>query len=417
MCGFIAYSGTELRIADLDEWFRQIGPRGPDDATISQINSSSILGFHRLAIMDPSAAGNQPFRADGRALVCNGEIYNYKQLAQAHRVDLKTGSDCEVLLPLHRELGIDALCKRLDGVFAFAVVDQGRLYFARDPIGIRPLFIAKRMNGAGRLEVMVSSEVKGIPPVFDDVEPFPPGNFGYFEYDTGRLQLTPYYHYDYPELSDITEEEAIVGIREKLFAAVDKRMMSDRPIGCLVSGGVDSSLIAAMVAKHYDVGTLHTFNVGLRAGASDRAYARIVADAIGSVHHEVNITRQEALDLLKETVYTCESFDTTTIRASTMQLAMARYISSSTPIKVIFNGDVIDEASGSYVYFKNAPSDQAYQEESVRLMKEIHLYDVLRAVPINAVFDAYTGIILSEYCGRYPNEPNPSMCCCGSKPN
>ena len=112
---------------------RRIGPRGPDDATISQINSSSILGFHRLALMDPSAAGNQPFRADGRALVCNGEIYNYKQLAQAHRVDLKTGSDCEVLLPLHRELGIDALCKRLDGVFAFAVVDQGRLYFARDP--------------------------------------------------------------------------------------------------------------------------------------------------------------------------------------------------------------------------------------------------------------------------------------------
>ena len=216
------------------------------------------------------------------------------------------------------------------------------------------------------------------PAVFDDVEPFPPGNLGTLN-TTRKASAHAYYHYDYPELSDITEEEAIVGIREKPLAAVDKRLMRDRPIGCLVSGGVDSSLIAAMVAKHYDVGTLHTFNVGLRAGASDRAYARIVADAIGSVHHEVNITRQEALDLLKETVYTCESFDTTTIRASTMQLAMARYISSSTPIKVIFNGDVIDEASGSYVYFKNAPSDQAYQEESVRLMKEIHLYDVLRA--------------------------------------
>ena len=179
-------------------------------------------------------------------------------------------------------------------------------------------------------------------------------------------------------MSEEDETYLMALIRDGLTAAVDKRMMSDRPIGCLVSGGVDSSLVAALVARHYDVGELHTFTVGLKVGASDRGYARMVADHIGSTHHEILLTKEQALALLEETVQICETWDTTTIRASSMQLAVSRYISEHTDIKVVFNGDVIDEASGSYVYFKNAPSPKDYQEETVRLMKEIHLFDVLR---------------------------------------
>ena len=379
MCGILAYSGTELRTRHFESTFNTVAPRGPDYSILTRINESSILGFHRLAIMDPTEAGNQPFRLNGRAAVCNGEIYNHRELAQTHHVNLQTGSDCEVILPLFLSIGLEALSRSLDGVFAFSIVDGDRLHFARDPIGIRPLFIGERYNGEGKLEVVVCSEVKGIPASFTKVRPFPPGHFGTYDASSGTLEISQFYAYEYPEMSDISEAEAISGIRERLFAAVDKRMMSDRPIGCLVSGGVDSSLIAAMVAKHYDSDTLHTFNVGLKVGASDREYARMVANHIGSVHHEVTLTNAEALDLIPDTVLACESFDTTTIRASTMQLAISRYISRWTDIKVIFNGDVIDEASGSYVYFKNAPSEEAYQSESIRLMKEIHLFDVLRA--------------------------------------
>ena len=379
MCGILGYGGGELRTAHLEDAFQNVSPRGPDFSVLTRIDETAILGFHRLAIMDPSEAGNQPFRIGRKAAVCNGEIYNYKQLATTYELDLSTGSDCEVLLPLYLTIGLRAMCRGLDGVFAFAITDGDEMHFGRDPIGIRPLFIAERYNPRGELEVMVCSEVKGIPPHFEKVRPFPPGHHGTFNRKTGQLSVEAFYQYEYPEMTDISEAEAIDGIREKLFAAVDKRMMSDRPIGCLVSGGVDSSLIAAMVATHYETDTLHTFNVGLKVGASDREYARMVANKIGSIHHEVTLTNAEALDLIKDTVYACESFDTTTIRASTMQLAIARYISRWTDIKVIFNGDVIDEASGSYVYFKNAPSDNHYQEESIRLMKEIHLFDVLRA--------------------------------------
>jgi asparagine synthase (glutamine-hydrolysing) len=379
MCGILAYSGNELRTGHFEKTFNTVAARGPDYSILTRINETAILGFHRLAIMDPSDAGNQPFHTDGRAAVCNGEIYNHRQLATQYQLTMKTGSDCEVILPLYRTLGLEEMCGVLDGVFAFSIVDGDRLHFGRDPIGIRPLFIGERYDSSGKKEVVVCSEIKGIPNHFEQVRPVPPGHYGTFNRKTNQLTMKPFYTYDYDELTDISEAEAISGIRDRLFAAVDKRMMSDRPIGCLVSGGVDSSLIAAMVAQHYETDTLHTFNVGLKVGASDRKYARIVANHIGSVHHEVTLTNAEALGLIPDTVRACESFDTTTIRASTMQLAIARYISRWTDIKVIFNGDVIDEASGSYVYFKNAPSNEAYQEESIRLMKEIHLFDVLRA--------------------------------------
>ena len=187
--------------------------------------------------MDPTEAGNQPFRLNGRAAVCNGEIYNHRELAQTHHVNLQTGSDCEVILPLFLSIGLEALSRSLDGVFAFSIVDGERLHFARDPIGIRPLFIGERYNGEGKLEVVVCSEVKGIPASFTKVRPFPPGHFGTYDASSGTLEICQFYAYEFPEMSVISEAEAISGIRERLFAAVDKRMMSDRPIGCLVSGG------------------------------------------------------------------------------------------------------------------------------------------------------------------------------------
>ena len=328
--------------------------------------------------MDPTPAGNQPFYHEGASLVCNGEIYNHEVLAKRYGFTLNSGSDCEVILHMFRRFGIERTCRELDGVFSFAIFDGETMYVARDPIGIRPLFIGERHTKDGLTERLVCSELRGIHAHCDSLEPFKPAHFAHISLATMAIETVAYYSYEYPEMNETGEAEIMATLKEA-HRAVDKRMMSDRPIGCLLSGGVDSSLIAALVARHYPRGTMHTFNVGLDTGASDRAYARMVADHIGSIHHEVTITRDEALALLKETVRVCESFDTTTIRASTMQLAIARYIQRETDIKVIFNGDVIDEASGSYVYFKNAPSLDAYQEETIRLMKEIHLYDVLRA--------------------------------------
>ena len=379
MCGIMAYVGTDVSEQQLISHFEPVKARGPDYSVMAQVGERAWLGFHRLAIMDPTPAGNQPFYLDNLSLVCNGEIYNHRELAEKYDFQLKTSSDCEVILHMFRRVGLKRTCEELDGVFAFAIHDGESLHIARDPIGIRPLFKGRRWNRTGETELFVCSEMKGIHAHCDELMPFEPGTYASLCLTTGEWQQQAYYHYDYPSVVSTDEAAVMKTLREKLITAVDKRMMSDRPIGCLLSGGVDSSLIAALVAKHFPKGTLHTFNVGLDIGASDRAYARMVADHIGSIHHEVTITKDEALALLKETVQVCESFDTTTIRASTMQLAVARYIAAETDIKVIFNGDVIDEASGSYVYFKNAPSNDAYQAETIRLMKEIHLYDVLRA--------------------------------------
>ncbi len=379
MCGILAYLGQEVAEESLTENFNLVQPRGPDCSVMAQVGPTAWLGFHRLAIMDPSPAGNQPFYLGQTSLVCNGEIYNHQALAEKYGFDLKTGSDCEVIIHMYKTFGIERTCHELDGVFSFVIVDEKQIVVARDPIGIRPLFMGFRLAETGDKEVFVCSEMKGIHAHCDEILPFKPGHYAEIDRRSRIVQETAYYAYAYPTVESENEGAVMARLRNKLIKAVDKRMMSDRPIGCLVSGGVDSSLIAALVARHYPKGTMHTFNVGLDTGASDRAYARMVADYIGSIHHEVTITKAEALALLKETVRVCESFDTTTIRASTMQLAIARYIEKETDIKVIFNGDVIDEASGSYVYFKNAPSNDAYQIESIRLMREIHLYDVLRA--------------------------------------
>ena len=209
MCGILGYGGDELRTSHLEETFDKVSPRGPDFSVLTRIDETAILGFHRLAIMDPSDAGNQPFRTDRKAAVCNGEIYNYRQLATEYELTLNTGSDCEVLLPLYLTVGLRGMCKRLDGVFAFSIVDGEELHFGRDPIGIRPLFIGERHNARGEKEVIVCSEVKGIPPQFEYVRPFPPGHYGTFNRRTGQLTIEAFYAYDYPELTDITEEEAI----------------------------------------------------------------------------------------------------------------------------------------------------------------------------------------------------------------
>ncbi|MBV71741.1 MAG: asparagine synthase (glutamine-hydrolyzing) [Myxococcales bacterium] len=379
MCGILAYIGNEVQEDALAAQFNLVQPRGPDCSVLAKVSQKSWLGFHRLAIMDPSPAGNQPFYLGQSSLVCNGEIYNHKALAEKYDFKLKTGSDCEVIIHMFNAFGIERTCQELDGVFSFVIFDGAEFYVARDPIGIRPLFMGTRLAEDGSKDVFICSEMKGIHKHCDEILPFKPGHYAQIDERSRLVVESEYYKYDYPTVEYQDEAAVMAKLRHKLIKAVDKRMMSDRPIGCLVSGGVDSSLIAALVARHYPKGTMHTFNVGLDTGASDRAYARMVADHIGSIHHEVTITKAEALALLKETVRVCESFDTTTIRASTMQLAIAKYIEKETDIKVIFNGDVIDEASGSYVYFKNAPSNDAYQAESIRLMKEIHLYDVLRA--------------------------------------
>ena len=332
MCGIFGYFGTQSKPQTLLDAFQNIQSRGPDFTTLEKVTAGHWLGFHRLAIMDPTPAGNQPFHLDGATLVCNGEIYNHEALAAEYNLTLTSGSDCEVILHLYKTIGIERTVRALDGVFAFIIVDGETAYIARDPIGIRPLFLGTKQGPNAEVDVAVCSEMKGIHALVDTVAQFPPGHWARIE--DGHIAVHEYYGYDYPEMSEEDETYLMALIRDGLTAAVDKRMMSDRPIGCLVSGGVDSSLVAALVARHYDVGELHTFTVGLKVGASDRGYARMVADHIGSTHHEILLTKEQALALLEETVQICETWDTTTIRASSMQLAVSRYILNIRTLKL-----------------------------------------------------------------------------------
>ena len=290
MCGILAYAGTELSGEALSVEFAKVQGRGPDYSVIAQVASGSWLGFHRLAIMDPTPAGNQPFYHEGASLVCNGEIYNHEILAKRYGFTLNSGSDCEVILHMFRRFGIERTCRELDGVFSFAIFDGETMYVARDPIGIRPLFIGERHTKDGLTERLVCSELRGIHAHCDSLEPFKPAHFARISLARWPLDLA-YYSYEYPEMNETGEAEIMAMPREKLIAAVDKRNDVRPPDRVPPIWRRDSS--SRCTRRHYPRGTMHTFNVGLDTGASDRAYARMVADHIGSIHHEVTITRDE----------------------------------------------------------------------------------------------------------------------------
>lgn len=384
MCGiWAALKSKGLTKEQALAYVKKLEPRGPEYTALNDI-SGVFLGFTRLAINGLTPLGHQPFIVDQTATVCNGEIYNYKELADRWGLHLAEGtSDCAVIPHLAKHLGPTELVRTLDGVFAFAHVNTAddTLLIARDPYGVRPLFEAQYADGS----TIWSSEIKALPTNYTMIQPFPPGTFALYNITTGiRLEFHKYHEIPHVKMAAFGLSNGIsfskMGLREALVSAVKKRLLSDRPIGALLSGGLDSSLVAAIAARELNLShkKLHTFSIGM-PGSTDLAYARMVAEFIKSEHHEVVVTPEEFLNAIPQVVHDIESYDITTVRASVGNWLIGKYIKEHTNIKVVFNGDGSDEIGGGYLYFYRAPSDEEFEAESERLLKEIHLYDVLRS--------------------------------------
>lgn len=389
MCGItaifnISQSPSSLRDKAL-KMSKKLRHRGPDWSGIYQ-GKTAILCHERLSIVDPQSGGQPLFSPDGtQILAVNGEIYNHRQIREQYkgRYDFKTGSDCEVILALYRDLGVDML-DRLNGIFAFALYDEAADDFliARDPIGVIPLYIGYDDDG----KVYIASELKALEGFCDRYEVFPPGHY----YRGKEGEIKRWYKRDWTDYEAVAQSKVgVAELREALEAAVQRQLMSDVPYGVLLSGGLDSSVISAVAGK-YAAGRvetegretawwprLHSFAVGLK-GAPDLIKAREVAKHIGTVHHEINYTIQEGLDAVRDVIYYIETYDVTTVRASTPMYLLARVIKSM-GIKMVLSGEGADEVFGGYLYFHKAPSPQAFHEETVRKLSKLYLYDCLRA--------------------------------------
>ena len=389
MCGIAAIFNIKEQTPDLRNkalsMAKKIRHRGPDWSGVYQ-GKTAILAHERLSIVDP-ASGGQPLKSpDGKlVLAVNGEIYNHQALREQLKgeYEFQTGSDCEVILALYRKKGIHFL-EDLNGIFAFALYDTEKDVYliARDPIGVIPLYYG--YDNAGHL--LVSSELKGLEGYASMYHVFQPGHYLYSE-DKEPVQ---WYKRDWMEYDAVKDNPAnIHELHDALMAAVKRQLMCDVPYGVLLSGGLDSSLISA-IAKQYaskriETGStseawwpqLHSFAVGLK-GAPDLAAARKVAEAIGTVHHEVNYTIEEGLDAIRDVIYYIETYDVTTVRASTPMYLLARVIKSM-GIKMVLSGEGADEVFGGYLYFHKAPDAKAFHEETVRKLSKLYLYDCLRA--------------------------------------
>ena len=367
------------------EMAKKIRHRGPDWSGI-YCGKTAILAHERLSIVDPQS-GRQPLFSPDRkqVLAVNGEIYNHRDIRKqyAGRYEFQTGSDCEVILALYRDKGINFL-EDLNGIYAFALYDEEKDDFliARDPIGVIPLYIGRDKDG----KVYCASELKALEGFCDEYEPFLPGH--YYLGSEGKMKR--WYKRDWMEYDAVKDNGgSAADIRVALEAAVKRQLMSDVPYGVLLSGGLDSSVISAVAklyaSKRIETDSrqdawwpqLHSFAVGLK-GAPDLAKAREVAEHIGTIHHEINYTIQEGLDALRDVIYFIETYDVTTVRASTPMYLLARVIKSM-GIKMVLSGEGADEVFGGYLYFHKAPNAKAFHEETVRKLSKLHLYDCLRA--------------------------------------
>lgn len=389
MCGIVGVfdlktSAESLRPQIL-QMSRKIRHRGPDWSGI-YCGKNAILAHERLSIVDPQSGGQPLLSKDGKlALAVNGEIYNHREIrAQlAGEYEFLTGSDCEVILALYHKKGINFL-EDLNGIFAFALYDSENdsWLIARDPVGVIPLYIG--WDNEGRL--YAASELKALEGVCSSIKPFLPGHYWY----SREGQMTRWYKRDWTEYEAVKNNTTdITALRSALEDAVKRQLMSDVPYGVLLSGGLDSSIISA-IAKKYAARRietdsrkeawwprLHSFAIGLE-GAPDLAAARKVAEHIGTVHHEIHYTVQEGLDAIRDVIYFIETYDVTTVRASTPMYLLARVIKSM-GIKMVLSGEGADEVFGGYLYFHKAPDAKAFHEETVRKLGKLHLYDCLRA--------------------------------------
>ena len=371
MCGLLFYYGNSEKEKIINQ-AGKISYRGPDNTQDFRPDVNSIFVFHRLAINGLTESGNQPFVKGNLTLVCNGEIYNHKALEAKYGIDNTTGSDCEVILGLFEKIGIEKTAEELDGVFMFVIYDSEnkKTYAARDAFGVRPGFIAQ-----GFKEYGICSEAKSLTEIFPGhVKVFKPGSW--WCSDSPNV-FNSWYDKNYEPNDSIDELIYLKFIRNSLISSVKKRMMSDREVGCLLSGGLDSSLIASIVSRLSNK-KVKTFSIGM-PGSIDLKYAKIVANYIGSDHYEIEISEKDFIDAIPEVIYNIESYDTTTVRASVGNYLVSKYISENTDVKVVFNGDGADEVCSGYIYGMLAPTTNDLYKDSVDLLKKIHLYDVLRS--------------------------------------
>lgn len=389
MCGIacifnIKEQTPELRRKAL-RMAQKIRHRGPDWSGI-YVGGTAILAHERLSIVDPESGGQPLYSSDSKqVLAVNGEIYNHRDIRQRYKgkYDFHTGSDCEVILALYRDKGIDFL-EELNGIFAFALYDEERdeYLIARDPIGVIPLYIGHDKEG----NIYCASELKALEGFCDEYEPFLPGHC----YLSREGRMRRWYTRDWMDFDNVEHNSASVeAVYHGLKDAVQRQLMSDVPYGVLLSGGLDSSVISA-IAKKYAAKRietdnrqdawwprLHSFAIGLK-DAPDLSKAREVAEYIGTVHHEINYTVQEGLDAIRDVIYFIETYDVTTVRASTPMYLLARVIKSM-GIKMVLSGEGADEIFGGYLYFHKAPDARAFHEETVRKLGKLYLYDCLRA--------------------------------------
>lgn len=369
MCGIVFYEGLQPS-AEFKKDYECLVHRGPDMSRLIQ-DEFGTFGFHRLAIMDVTEHGMQPFDVEEIRLMVNGEIYNELELIDRYKDFPFAGhSDCETLIPLYLDKGTE-MAKDLDAEFAFVLVDKrtGKVLAGRDPIGIRPLFYGYQKDTG---KIAFASEMKSLLKLCDGITPFPPG----YIYDDGEFKQ--YYDVTKTHETLLDETEALVSIKEKLIKGVEKRMvMSDVPVGFLLSGGLDSSLVCAIAAQMSDK-PLRTFSIGMSLDSIDSKYAKQVAAHIGSDHTDVLMSVEDVLGAVRDVVYYLESYDITTVRASVGMYLLTKYIHEETDIKVLLSGEISDELFG-YKYTDFAPSADAFQKESEKRLTELYFYDVLRA--------------------------------------
>lgn len=389
MCGIYGHLTTKKELyTHLYDEFMKTSHRGPDQSTFIQRSfekMSMTLGFHWLKI---TGEGNQPFCKDGVYLICNGEIYNHKELIEKHSLTPSTTSDCEVILQLYLKNGIQNVLDEIDGVFAFALFDSNHnvIYLARDIYGVRPLFTGNSSGGEFG-EFVFSSEGKSIERY--NPQPFPPGHLQKISItDLGIFALETIPFFDVHSIESIKDDTSV--IKKNLTESVIKRLQSEAKTGFLLSGGLDSSIVLSIACKYYfqheHDDPIHVFSIGTKDNSPDVKSAKEVVEFLQNKyselnlqHHIVDFNPHDGIHALPVVIYHLESYDTTTVRASTPMLLIAKYIAENTDVRVVMSGEGSDELFGGYLYFHSAPSDEEFENETRRLLSELYLYDNLRA--------------------------------------
>jgi len=373
MCGIFSYLGKNYSEVELINYSKKIAHRGPDSTNYRRVNENLFFGFYRLAVNGLDPQSDQPMVNEGIYLICNGEIFNYKDLIKNHDFedDYKTHSDCEIIIHLYKKYGIDSTCRLLDGEFAFVLYDSHKdiLYIGRDQLGVRSLFWSYNDDYT---EIAVCSELKGLP-ILKNLEQFPTAC--YWSSETKCIMK----YYDFVSKFNNDSEEVIIENIQKLFTeAVEKRLMSDRKLACLLSGGLDSTTVSAIVASKYEPYTLSTYSIGLK-GSVDLYYAKMAADYLKTKHTTIELTEEKFLSAIEKTIKQIESYDTTSVRASVGNYLVSLYIKENSDDTVIFCGDVSDEIFASYKGFYYANDNLQFYYENVKMLENIQYFDILRS--------------------------------------